>query len=308
MKLFNEESLRNVVALEEWKTGNRLPDIAACHVAANHILNNILGPEWIQQHILNVESNDNFSYTKPQANIIQDIRSQLDILMLAEMIYHFQEVPGFDEKINYFKKKDDVKGVKGALAELEVARMLFMSGIAFRFVKTIKKKGFDYDLEAILGSTIVPCEAKCKMPTTNLTTKSFKHSFDKGCKQLQKDRPNIVFAKIPEEWISNPSFAYIENRVRMALNRIGRISTVILFFIKWIETDNVLAGKFLTIHNKNARQSLANFGKIITLPFGVGIWISLASMIGRTTPKYHPIPPPGSLGYPRPLDSNGPAL
>jgi hypothetical protein len=255
-----------------------------------------LGLEWCRNTFLDPSNKADFSFKPTQSmDPIDNARFRHYVTNLAEMLLNFQSIQGFDERLAGLKNKTDVQA---AVAELEAAELLFKSRIPFRFVPERSRKGFDYDMEAVLGGNSVPCEAKCKMPSTLVSDKTIKRSLAQSNTQVPRDKANIAFIRIPEIWIKDPySRAAYERALKRAFGRIHRISAVVAYYETWETAGDgcICLLRSCTDHNKNARHPLTEFGNIILptsrvqYPFAGAlatqiindVWRSIPDIIGR---------------------------
>ena len=96
--------------------------------------------------------------------------------------------------------------IEGTYAELDLGRMLYLSLTNFRFVSRSGKKGDDYDIEIALKDGIVVCaDAKCKIETTDYSENTVRNSLQHARQQFPKDRPSVVFVKVPPRWLADQS-------------------------------------------------------------------------------------------------------
>jgi hypothetical protein len=79
---------------------------------------------------------------------------------LAELLFNLQHVTNFNYCVDRLRHGD----IGSALAELDIARMLYINCIKFWFVAPVGQTGWDYDLEVVYPSGIIAClEVKCNL-------------------------------------------------------------------------------------------------------------------------------------------------
>jgi hypothetical protein len=121
-----------------------------------------LGSEWVEKHVISDVGKKGFLSVKEEDPIKREI-SFFRVMDLAELLHNLQYVPGFDECIFRMRQGD----IEGTLAELNVARMLFLNKVPFRFVipQGVKKKDYDFDILCPNGQ-VACADAKCKIDET----------------------------------------------------------------------------------------------------------------------------------------------
>ena len=96
--------------------------------------------------------------------------------------------------------------IEGTYAELDLGRMLYQSDLSFRFVTRSGKKGDDFDIEILFSDGVTVCaDAKCKIETTEFSEQTVLNSLRHARGQFPKDKPSIVFVKMPSRWIADNS-------------------------------------------------------------------------------------------------------
>ena len=190
---------------------------------ASGVLRLFLGSEWVEKCIISDLGKKGFLSVKEQDPIKREI-SFFRVMDLAEILYNLQYTPGFDECVNRMRQGD----IEGTLAELNVARMLFLNCVPFRFVvpQGVKKKDYDFDILFATGQ-VASADAKCKIDETTFSEGGIRNSLKAAREQLPNDKPGIIFIKVPEHWLENYDF---RNRalplVRRFLGGVRRIVSV----------------------------------------------------------------------------------
>src|SRR6516164_4099671 len=96
------------------------------------IVKQFFGQKWIDDHV--------------RPNDVEKARSEEQgflIVDLAELLFNLQNVEGFDDCIDRMRRGV----IESTYAELDLGRMLYLSGVTFRFVKPQGRKENDYDIE-----------------------------------------------------------------------------------------------------------------------------------------------------------------
>jgi hypothetical protein len=233
-----------------------------------------LGPEWCSKNLQvdDKPSKKHFlmpSTETPEAELLTISR----IITLADYLYNFYEIAGFSKYIYTFKSRTDIEA---SFAELEVAHLLKINGIPFKFAIPTGSKGTDYDLELILNNnTFAPCETKCKLESNDISENSIFNSLNEVLKrkQLPQDRPSVVFVSVPSLWIIGTNFLDgadnipilskdIQEKLNNAASRIflktSRILEIIFFSKAVIDIKNELGKDAYTFNMSLILDSIIN--------------------------------------------------
>jgi len=172
----------------------------------------------------------------------------------AETLYNLREVPGLEACIQQLANGK----VESACAELDVARMLHVHEIRFRFIVPKKlKRGEDYDFTIVYPDGLeVAADAKCKFESTEIDPKSVLNSLHDARTQLPKGEPGVIFVKVPPPWIENVDMANaIVHTAREFFGRgTKRVVSVKFYAQPIIYTEEITAGVHLysEVSNPNA--------------------------------------------------------
>lgn len=144
--------------------------------------------------------------TDPKSTAPQYLRSHWDsdtyhlhvgrMIDLAELLYNLQTIPGIHER--FYELLTAPKQIEDKLFELQGFKILCLAKIPFR----VKPTGYECDF-TLPDGTMVHCEMKCKIETTKFSTNTIRNAFKIACKQLPKDKINIVFLKVPTDWLQD---------------------------------------------------------------------------------------------------------
>jgi hypothetical protein len=131
--------------------------------------------------------------------------STFRLVDFAELLWNLQCTTGFDMCIDRLGQGV----IEPTYAELDLGdlgRMLYCGGVNFRFVEPQQIKGLDYDVEITLADGMVVCaDAKCKLEATEFSADTVRNSLEKARRQFPKDRPSIIFMKVPDRWFKQPT-------------------------------------------------------------------------------------------------------
>src|SRR6202043_2436841 len=122
--------------------------------------------------------------------------------------------PGLDDVLDQIR--DRMLG--SGFAELDAGRLLWVRGIPFKYIETVGTLGCDYDLELSHWNGIECCgEVKSKDEKTALSERTILASLKEARDQLPKDRPGVVFLKVPQSWSRDKDCLPMLNRAVKSL-------------------------------------------------------------------------------------------
>lgn len=171
---------------------------AAVTILAIRTAQQFFGDSWVQRHLNPEIRRPGFFRIIPE-EIDPDMSrlTAFKLIDLAELLLNLQDIPGFSDCVKRMGDGD----LEGSLAELDIARMIFINDWKFRFVEPSGQKGADYDFEITLSDELVLCaDAKCKIESTELNEGTIRNALNDARKQFPKDRPSAVLVKFPSAW------------------------------------------------------------------------------------------------------------
>jgi hypothetical protein len=122
------------------------------------------------------------------------------VIDFAELLINLKDIDGFNECISRMREADNPES---GLAELHIAKMLYINQWPFKFVKPQGKRGNDYDMEIIRNNQIMCADTKCKIEATELNSGTITSVLKNGRTQLPPDGPGVFFVKIPQKWMDH---------------------------------------------------------------------------------------------------------
>jgi hypothetical protein len=143
-------------------------------------------------------------------------------------LFNLQHAPGFDDRVDQMRTGP----VEATYAEFDFARFLYIHGIDFEFIVTRGVKGEDYDFGIRYPDRRAACaDAKCRLEETEIRPETLKRPLEKARKSnLPKDKPGIVFVKVPQTWLLEaPVRQKIIAVVEDFLRQTERIVSVVLY-------------------------------------------------------------------------------
>jgi hypothetical protein len=184
------------------------------------ILRRFLDEQWIDRHFL--PSGKNGFLTLNESSPESREMSAFRLIDLSEVIYNLQDVAGFDDCIRKMRAGD----IEGTYAELDFGRMLHLNNVPFRFVVPQGVKRLDYDIEILYPNGLVVCaDAKCKVETTEFSENGVRNVLNDARKQLPKERPSIVFVKVPPRWIECQTI--VASTIQVARRFLGGVKRIV---------------------------------------------------------------------------------
>jgi hypothetical protein len=235
------------------------------------VIKYFLGEEWIEEHVGPQSAVGGFLRVAPGEGADTQI-SAFKIVDFAELLYNLQDVPGLDVCIDRIRRGT----IEPTYAELDLGRMLYCGGVEFRFVEPQQHKGLDYDIEIRLSDGVLVCaDAKCKVDSTDFSVDTVRRSLEKARTQFPKDRPSIIFLKVPDRWIEQPLFGASLNDIAVQFLRgTGRIVSVKFYFSRTIYRDKMLKHEhvFKEISNPKNRFDSSRNWDMFAEPNAGGSW------------------------------------
>jgi hypothetical protein len=200
------------------------------------IVKHFLGLDWANKHISPVIRDAGFLRVIPGAGP-ETQKSTFKVVDFAELLWNLETVPGFDLCLERLRHAD----IESTYAELDLGRMLYCGDVDFRYVKPRQVKGEDYDIEIVLPDWIVCADAKCKIESTDFSIETIQNSLAHARKQFPKDRPSVVFVKVPPRWFDDLAMALtLMDVARDFLRRTGRVVSVKYYMSDVIHRNGML--------------------------------------------------------------------
>lgn len=222
--------------------------------------------EWVETHMISNTLRGPGHKGYFQMEFDDDLsreKKSLRMFELAEVLLNLQLVEGFYECVERLKTGDEDQ-IEATLAELEFAKLLYLHNLDFKFVVPDKAAGGrNYDFEFRLNSHPVVCaDAKCKLESTKVGAESVKTTLAKGRSQLPKDKPGIVYVKVPQHWFDDKTMADELRRIARDFLRSTERIVQVCFYISHVtmspERQQMLhQHAFDEIQNPNAGSRFA---------------------------------------------------
>jgi hypothetical protein len=159
------------------------------------ILSQIFGEDWLSRHVTGETAPTDF-FCNDWATSERRSMHMMRVITLAEKIVNLQDAPGY-RKVGRMILKGEVEP---GFTELQVAHILYLAKVPFRFVVPTRKRGLDYDFDMKFGEEVACGDAKCKMESTERSRDTILDSLGKARGQLPSDRPGFIFVRLPQTW------------------------------------------------------------------------------------------------------------
>jgi hypothetical protein len=239
------------------------------YFVAMKILTGFLGLEWMEKYVMGKTAPTDF--LKNDASTVERVgMHKIRVIHLAEMLYNLRIVQGFRKIVEMIKGGD----IEAAFAELEVSRLVLLSGRPFRFVEPTGTRGENYDLEILFGKEKACADTKCKLETTEADDATIYGALHDARDQLPKNEPGIFFVKLPQTW--NPGGMNLHtDAMERAANKFwrntGRIVSVKFYFSLALEIPEgtapvLIIKEFINPNRRFDRDINWNMFDEITLP------------------------------------------
>jgi hypothetical protein len=208
-------------------------------ILANTINAHFLGRKWCETHLKHDAPKPSFL----RMDFSSDSRKKVivfRVVELAENLYNLRHIEGFDACIAQMNA--GAEKIESTCAELDFGRLLYINDVEFRFIVAGLRNRKNYDFEILYpGALKVPAEAKCKFESTKINPESVRNALKKARTQLPKDRPGLIFVKVPQNWIDN-------------IEVVKALETIAIDFFR--NTDRVVSIKFYVSHLELTNQGV----------------------------------------------------
>jgi hypothetical protein len=195
------EWTRQIVALWEQLPADKRSDFTISF----EIIRGFMGLNYLKKHFdpdLPKESFFKISYGTSEKEATKNYR----VIDFAEVLINLRDIEGFDQCITRMREADNPES---GLAELHIAKMLYVNRWPFKFVKPRGNRGNDYDMEISRNNLTMCADTKCKIETTDLSSKTITSTLENGRTQLPPGGPGVFLVKIPQKWMENPDWEQI---------------------------------------------------------------------------------------------------
>src|SRR3990167_5592670 len=194
------------------------------------VLKRFLGEGWLRANVLQdaqLSMPDGFFRMEFSSDDRRELKTTR-VLDFAETLFNLQHIHGFDDRIDQMRTAD----AEATFAEFDFGRFLYIHDIDFRFVVPTGKRGQDYDCSITYEDGRKACaDTKCRTEESEVRPESIRHALEPARKRnLPKDKPGIVFVKVPQAWIEQPNVLGKDTAIaRDFLRQTKRIVLVVLY-------------------------------------------------------------------------------
>jgi hypothetical protein len=251
-------------------------------VAVN-ILRIFLGREWIARHVL-PSGKTRSAFLRTNATDDRSFNEHLlRVIWLSEMIFNFQSKSGLEGPLDNLRAGQ----IETAFAELEVAKLLAIHDVHFRFITPEGERGGkNYDLEILHpNGELISGETKCKLEDTALTEGTITSTLKHARKQLPEGGAGIIFVKVPQNWMEAGDFRdKFSSIAKAVLSETSRVVAVVTYgsMLEFDETTREIKQGLIGREIRNHTLKDGRNWQILTLhdhrPANPNGWVSLPDL------------------------------
>ena len=262
--LVDQLNVENLVLQARFLRSRRAGEVDADYLTfglTDFILRTLVGNEWTNQvlykqhpRVSAANRNDRQFFRAERPNTEDAYRNQERARITAENVFNLQKITGIQRVIDEIKTSD----LESYFTELQSASQLKRSNVSFRFNTPSGEKGKDFDILIEEGKNGIACEIKTKVEETELSHESVLNSLKDARGQLPKDKPGLIFVRLPEEWIKDPN---ISKEIDRALRRFyGQTQRILAVVFRWEQYRfGHSGGAFTYYHYRVERNRACSF-------------------------------------------------
>jgi hypothetical protein len=252
MERYTYEQVGTMRDLYREQSAERNPQLEALRVARD-ITSAMLGRHWVEQNIttqLNHPDPRMDFLNLRQGKEFDGYRRADRIIELADYLFTLQWCRGFDPKLGELRALSPSKPevpLEDLYIELQIATMFVRNRNDVQFVGPTGLKEHDFDLLVTAPSgTVYPTEVKCKRDETPGDALALRRTLRNAAKQLPKDPPGLVIARVPEVWFQDQDLRKkIFQVTSKYVNGPTRLIGVVLVWEEWGKTPHGIAARLL---------------------------------------------------------------
>jgi hypothetical protein len=220
------------------------------------VVKHFLGEEWLRNNTGPVYKERGFLTPTLTDDGVLDQIQLFRLVDLAELLFNLQNIEGVEKCIDQLKT---AKQIETTIAELDVARMLYINDHYFWFNPPGGVEGSDFDFLLMYpNGMLAAIEAKCNIESETFNPATIRNALLKAKKQLPTNIPGIIFVKIHGKVFAQPDFQKDSQRVAIAFLRNTERVASVKFYCEQITYVNGIIGQthaFWEITNPNHRFS-----------------------------------------------------
>ncbi|HVT07866.1 MAG TPA: hypothetical protein VHO67_10425 [Polyangia bacterium] len=168
----------------------------------------------------------------PNSDVIGQSRQE----RFGEALFNLQSTQGFSAWVDDY----DVSALEPRFAEMDAAYLMARAGVLCRLRGRTGKKRQDYDCDLAVRGVELPCDIKAKLETTAVSIPTFLEAIERAQRQLPKDRPGVVWIRLPRAWMEPPEPTLLTIAVAMADVHLWA-EPVVAVIVHWEEAVGTLA-------------------------------------------------------------------
>jgi hypothetical protein len=173
-------------------------------VIANTIIKHYLGGDWLDTYVHSKSKRARYLRVDINAPLPEKAVTMTGYWEFAETLLNLQNVDGFETVLDEFAYGK----IESGCGEIDIARMILLHELKFRFVKPNRGAKLNYDFEIFYPDGFKVCaETKSKFESTTPRAGSITESLKGARDQLPDDEPGVILVKVPERWIRDTQLA-----------------------------------------------------------------------------------------------------
>jgi hypothetical protein len=221
---------------------------------AMRVLIAFLGIEWAERHVMGSSSPTDF-FKNDWSNETRRNMHLMRVVHLADMLLNLQYAPNFTSVLGQLKRGD----IEPTYAELEAAKLLYWSGVPFRFVHP-SGHGRTHDLELSWAGHNVCADTKCRIETSERSYKTTLDRLSSNINQLPPSTPGMFFVRLPQSWNADgrdiSHMSEMQSLADAFFRGTRRVVALVFFFSLAVEFEQFTAPVILmrTFVNPNHRH------------------------------------------------------
>lgn len=216
------------------------------------IIRFVMGRNWLVKHF-NPEQEGDGVFKVSFGRTDEDIAKTFRLVDFAECLINLRYVEGIHDCVARLREAENPEA---GYAELHIAKMLFINEWPFRIVKPHGKRGDDYDLEIICHNQTRCGDTKCKLKSTDLSSKTIENTLKQSRDQLPSNGPGVFFIKIPQRWMTNEDWQRIvwQGAQNFFSRGTTRVASVVFYVEPLHFKDSWLAQSHFNLEVQNHRH------------------------------------------------------
>lgn len=235
-------------------------DLLSRYAVAQEVLINLLGADWWRSHLTLQGTRGGYLLNQPQ-NEEESFKNQDRVLDLARMLYALQSDSSFENLVRDLQTRD----LEGAISEMDVWKLLSLSGARPHLVLRSGVRGDDFDLAAHWRENTLAIEVKSKREAP-FSPSGLRESLRQSRAQLPAASGGVIIVRVPGSWAGDRDFEYqVRTTVDGFLRNTGRVNAVLIFWEEWAAygTGRARLTRYRTYLNPRPRKPISDLASFL---------------------------------------------